>query len=69
MKHEIPDLPNSKRIELINEYIHNKKHRAALKLRLVEGMTYEEIAEQLDMSTQQIKTIIYRGIDKLIRHI
>lgn len=69
MKHDLPELSNSERRALIDEYIHKEKYRNVLKLRLIDGLTYEEIAERVDMSTQQIKTIIYRGIGKLIRHI
>ena len=60
---------NSQMSALIDEHIHNSKYRDVLKLRLLDGMTYERIAETVDMSTQQIKTIVYRAEKTLIKHI
>lgn len=54
---------------LIEEYIHNKKHREMLKARLIDGDTYEEIAENFDYSVRQTKRIIYKAQDKLFSKI
>lgn len=60
------DIPNSKIAEAIDEYIRNEKHRVILKKRLIDGKTYERIAEEVDMSPRQIKTIIYRTQEKVL---
>lgn len=60
---------NSQMNQLIDEYIHNARNRAILRLRYIDGMTYEKIAEKMDMSTQQIKTIVYRSQEKLLKHL
>ena len=44
-------------------------HRAILKDRLIDGLTYEKIAEIYDMSYQQIRTIIYKEQEKIFKHI
>lgn len=43
---------------LIDEFIFNDKHRAMLKDRLLDGHTYERIAEDHEMSTRQVARII-----------
>lgn len=50
--------PRSEWIRLIDEWVYNDKHRAMLKSYLLDGHTYERIAEDFDMSTRQIARII-----------
>lgn len=63
------DYSNSKIAEAIDEFVHNKRDREVLKLRLIDGLTYEKIAEQMDLSPRAVKYIIYRGQDKVFRHL
>ncbi len=63
------DYTNSQMTALIDEHIHNVKYRTILKYRYIDGMTYEKIAETVDMSVQQIKTIVYKAQNKLIRYL
>ena len=51
---------NSRIRELIAEYIHSARDRIILEKRLIDGLTYERIAEDMDMSPRQIKNIIYK---------
>ena len=60
------DIPNSKIEQAIDEYIRNEKYRVILKKRLIDGKTYERIAEETDMSPRQIKTIIYKTQEKVL---
>lgn len=46
-----------------------ERNRAILKRRLFDGITYERLAEEFDMSVRQIKTIVYKNEDILFRHI
>lgn len=46
---------------LIREYVHNERNREILKRRLIDGRTYEQLAEELDLSTAQIKRIVYKA--------
>ena len=43
---------------LINEWIFNERNRNILKRRMLDGITYERIAEEFDMSVSQIKRIV-----------
>lgn len=67
MKHEI-DLPRSAIEHLIDEWIFNEKYRAILKRRLLDGICYEPLADEFDMSVRQIKNIVYKSEAKLFKH-
>lgn len=51
---------NSQMIAAIEEHVHSAWQREALKLRYIDGLTHEQIAEALGYSTQYIKEIIKR---------
>lgn len=53
----------------IEEWIHNEKHRALLKRRLLDGVVFEALAEEFEMSPRQVKRIIYKSQEVLFRHI
>lgn len=55
--------------ETIDEWILNEKHRAILKRRLLDGICYEPLAEEFDMSVTQIKRIVYKGQEKVFTHL
>lgn len=61
------DLSNSQIAALIDEYIHSERDRAILKRRLIDGICYEPLAEEFDLSVRQIKNIVYKSQDKLFR--
>lgn len=60
---------NSHIREIIAEYIHSERDRRILERRLVDGLTFERIAEEFDMSARQTKNIVYRLQDKLFKHL
>lgn len=66
---EMMEYKNSEMSALIDEYIHNERNRAILKRRLLDGICYEPLAEEFDMSVRQVKTIVYRETGILFRHI
>lgn len=53
----------------IDEWILNEKHRKVMKRMLIDGICYEPLAEEFDMSVRQIKRIVYKCEDTLFRHI
>ena len=53
----------------IDEWILNEKYRAILKRRLIDGICYEPLAEEFDMSPRQVKDIVYKSQEKLFRHL
>lgn len=63
------ELSNSRISALIDEWIHSQRDRAILKRRLIDGVCYEPLAEEFDLSVAQIKRIIYKGQDRVLRHL
>lgn len=63
------ELSRSELEHLIEEWILNERNRKILKRRMIDGLTYEKIAEEFDMSVQQIKNIVYKCQDKLFCHL
>ncbi|MBO7275454.1 MAG: sigma-70 family RNA polymerase sigma factor [Clostridia bacterium] len=49
---------NSELAVLIDEYIHSERDRRIMRLRLIDGHTYERIAEIVEMSPRQIREIV-----------
>ena len=60
---------NSRIRELIAEYIHSERDRAILERRLVDGITFERLADEFDMSVRQMKSIIYKLQEELFKHL
>ena len=59
---------NSEISAAIDEYIHNERDRAILKRRLIDGVCFEPLAEEFDLSVRHVQNIVYRGSDKIFRH-
>ena len=58
---------NSQIRDLIAEYIHSERDRKILHRRLIDGITFEKLAEEQEMSVRQIKNIVYKAEDILFR--
>lgn len=63
------DLARSEIEKLINEWIFHERDRAILKRRLLDGVTYEKLAEEFDLSVRQVKNIVYKQQDRLFSHV
>ena len=60
------DISNSEIDYLIDQWIRSERDRAILKDRLINGMTFERLAEKHDMSVRQTKNIVYKSMEKLV---
>ena len=69
VKKEIIEYSNSQIENIIDEYIHSERDRALLKRRLIDGICYEPLAEEFDLSTVQTKKIVYKLSEIVFRHI
>ena len=65
----LPDLSRTQIEALIEEWILSERNRAILKRRLIDGITYERLSEEFDMSVRQIKTIVYKSEQKIFNQI
>jgi DNA-directed RNA polymerase specialized sigma24 family protein len=63
------DLSRTEIENLIDEWIFSERDRRILKRRLLDGICYEPIAEEFNLSVRQIKNIVYKCEDKIFRHI
>ena len=61
--------PRSQIERPIDEWIFNERDRRILKRRYLDGLTYERLAEEFDLSTQRIKSIVYRSREILLSHL
>lgn len=56
---------NSEIDRRIAEQIHNERNRRIMHLRLVDGLTYERIAEAVEMSPRYIRSLVKRLTERL----
>ena len=61
------DIPRSEWEKLIDEWIFNERDRTILKRRLLDGICYEPLAEEFNLSVQQTKHIVYRLQNRLFK--
>lgn len=61
----LEDMSRTELDNLIDEWIHNERNRAILKRRLLDGIYYEPLAEEFNMSVRQVKNIVYKAEEKL----
>lgn len=69
MRHDFPCLSNSDISVLIDEWIHSQRDRQIMRRRLIDGITIEALAEEVEMSDAQIKRIVHRCADELKKHL
>ena len=60
---------NSQIKALIDEYVHSARDRRIMCSRLIDGLTFERIAEIESMSPRQIKNIVYKHQAQLFKHL
>ena len=58
---------NSQIRRIIEDFIHSERDRKILIRRLIDGITFEKLAEEQEMSVRQIKNIVYKAEDILFR--
>lgn len=67
MRHD--DYSNTQLRHAIDEWIHSERDRKIMKRRLIDGICFEPLAEEFDMSVTQIKRIVYKNEMKIYSHI
>ena len=61
------DLSRSQWENLIDEWIFNEDHRKMLKRNLLDGRTYEQLAEEFDCSREKVARLIPKLQNKLFK--
>ena len=60
---------NSQIREIIGEFVHSERDREILCRRLIDGVTFERLAEEFEMSVSQVKRIIRKESVNIFRHV
>lgn len=63
------DLSRDEICYLIEQFVFSKRDRQMIRDRLIDGMTYEELAEKYYMSVRQIKNIVHKNKDIVFSHV
>ena len=54
---------------LILEHVHSSRDRLILEKRLIDGLTFEKIAEEIEMSPRQVRSIVHKQEAVLFKHL
>ena len=60
---------NTQMRELILDHVHSLRDRRILESRLIDGLTFDTLAEEYELSVRQVKNIVYRNEKILFRHL
>lgn len=66
------NLSRSEIEHLIDEWIvgrNAQRDRAILRRRLIDGIIYDRLAEEFDLSVRHVKKIVYKGEDRIFAHV
>ena len=62
------DIPKSQLMILVDDYIYIARNKEIFLMKL-EGYTYEEIAEEYNLSAVRVKEIVKECLEKINKHI
>lgn len=54
---------------LVDEWILNERDRKIIKRRLIDGICYEPLVEEFNLSVRQVKSIVYKCEQKIFKHL
>lgn len=69
MKYAVNEISKSELEKAIDEWIFSERDRKILKRRLIDGICFEPLAEEFDLSVRYTKTIVYKNMDRIFRHL
>lgn len=67
---KIYDLSRTQIETLVDDWVigvNAERNRAIIKDRLIDGITYEDLGFRYNLSTQSIKSIVSKGLQRMIR--
>ena len=63
------DISRTEMEHLIDEWVLNERDRRIMKRRMIDGICYEPLAEEFNLSVTSVKNIVYKAQEKIFRHI
>ena len=68
MRNDYSEISISEMSRLIDEWIPKERDRRIMKRRMIDGICYEPLAEEFDLSSRRIKAIVYKWQEVIFRH-
>lgn len=65
----VVEYTNSQISRLIDDHIHSIRDRKILKRRLIDGVCFEPLSEEFGLSVAQIKRIVYKGQENVLKYL
>lgn len=65
----LDNISNSDLEHVIDEWTHNERDRAILKRRFIDGIFFEQLSEEFNLSVRQTKRIVYKYGDIILNKI
>ena len=65
----IDDLSRNEIENLISQWVFNERNRKILHRRLIDGVRFDDLAEEFDMSVTQTKNIVYKNRSRILQHV
>ena len=65
----IDDLSRNEIEDLIVQWVHNQRNRKILHRRLIDGVRFDKLAEEFDLSVTQTKNIVYKYRSRILQHV
>lgn len=66
MQHYV-ELTNSELAEIIGENIHSERNRQIMRMKLIDGLTYEKIAEIMEMSPRYVRSLVRKLMNERLK--
>lgn len=60
---------NSQISQVIDEHIHSERDRKILKRRFIDGIIFDQLAEEFDLSVRQVKNVVYKSEKMLLKYL
>ena len=69
IREELDDFSTDRINYLIEQYIHSERDRAIVRRNLIDNIIFEDLETEFGLSVRRLKSIVYKGMEKIFRHI
>lgn len=66
---DLDNITNQEIELLIDTWIYSERDRKILKRRLIDGICYEPLADEFNLSVRQMKNIVSKAEERLFKHL
>lgn len=64
----IDELSRNEIENLITQWVMNERNRRILKRRLIDGVHFDKLAVEFELSETQVKNIVYKNRTRILQH-